>query len=797
MPGSDFAQISLSLSAAAAPSPSFGVSLLLETLTSKQYAALVEQTGGSSVLVLSQEGHLATLADLGISAGSAAYQDVVAHFLGGVEQPEEAYLSYRGEPVLEHLISVVVNDDPNGPGFAVPGVYRVGGQGGPYVYMSVGYQQEVELTIVDVGGGDGDPGVYRVEDGDGNVFSYESGGFNLWTAEIVTAAAGLYTVTVDGEVYSYTATGGQTLEQIRDGLYNDMVNFVSHPAHPDWTAGKSGTTDITITGNNVGQSLTVTTNSGPDLTDDMTVTETTPIAPEAVGDIAAGITALIQAAPGYASLRWTVASALAVVTITAKAPNVGEDLEIVANGPLSGSLTIAVTTDHRNTVTEVRDGIKTLMDAATHPDWTVATGGAGELEIDGVLAGDVLEIEVFGPNPATGLSMAGASTLLLVERQSVLRKYVAQRTRIQIIPIPTTTDAWEGEYRLIVFGQTLTHVVGVGSGESVTDVRDSLQSQVDTLVAELTTAVIGTAAFDMTAAAAGEGFTTVVQSPNSNQAMTATVETAVYGIAQDITRAHADEPGWYMLVNGDHSDLDIRVAAAAIESFVPRKMHAWQTSDDGCKGTSLAAGTDIGAQLQSLARLRSFGVWHPSPVSDLVAYEAPFAAWCGDVLTDQPGQVQWHGRPLTGFTGNILTANESRNLKDREMSYLERFRALNRDAMNGNYTSAGRIIDVIRAVDQAEAQLSNNLIDLIQINRILPYTPEGIAQVVRVINETIETLAEQGSVVENSLVFVGGIPKISQATASERERGIMPEFKISFIVQAGTTQVRVTGTVSQ
>lgn len=785
MSGSDFAQISISLAAKAAPRPAFGVSCLFERLSSSQYAKFVEQSGGGPTVELSPTGWTSTLADLGISAADQAYADARAHFTGS-RLPERAFITCLGEPVLEHILDVVVVGQSDAPAYAAPGVYRLDAQGGPYSYTSPGVAQVVTIEIEDVGGGDGEVGKYSIVDGDGNSYSYESGGTNLWTITFAVAEAGVFALTIDGELYSITADVGDSIEDIRDKMFADMGNTVAHPGgHPTWVANLLSTDKITIVGATIGDSIAVAVTTEPTPAD-MGAVETTPIAPETVGAIA---TALAAAVTGSAipPSSWAPVVALGVITITASSP--GVDLGIAGTGPTAPSLTQTLVTDHRQTVLVVRNAIKALVDAASHASFTVAAVGNTTIRLTGATAGSVLDVEA----STTGAQIE-ASDFIVAEVQSVLRLVLAQQSRVRIIPQPSTTDAWPGVYKLILFGQTLDHEAV--SGDSAEDVRDALLVKLQTFITETTSTALSTDRIDIVDNTAGEAFQIVALSPNSDQAMTVEVIVESYGMANDFARAQQN-PNWYCALNGMHDELSIRVLAEAVESAIPRKIHGWQSSDTAIRDTPIAIGTDVGAKLRNLDRLRSWGVWHPSPVSVDTAYEAPFSQWAAVVMTLPPGKVQWHGRILTGFTGNYMTDTQNANLKARRVSFLERFDALERSQMNGGFNSAGRIIDIVRGMDQLEAELNIAMQDLIATNDILPYTQDGLDDVVGELEGVVNRLTEQGSVVLNTLDYPEGLPLITDATPDERIEGVMPWVVFTLVLQAGTTRVRVRGTITQ
>ena len=298
------------------------------------------------------------------------------------------------------------------------------------------------------------------------------------------ATAGLYTLVVAGVTYSYTATGGDSIEDIRDGLFADTINFVAHPAHPSWTGNKVSTDAITVTGNNPGETLVVTSNLGPGGIE-ATVVETTPIVPETITVIAAGIEAAITGA-AVPPPNYTPVAAVGVVTITANAGFEGTDLGIISNGPAAGDLVQVIATDHRELVLTVRDALVAALAGPSHPTFTDSTVGSDTITITGTVQGAAVPLSVSAVN----------DNILLVEVTSVLTLRTAQVTRITIATNPADTFAFPGTYELTAFGTMVSYVAA--ASETPTSVRDAVQALVDANIPEVTTSLAGVQAFDMT-----------------------------------------------------------------------------------------------------------------------------------------------------------------------------------------------------------------------------------------------------------------------------------------------------------
>lgn len=772
MPITDFIDAQIVLGPGTTPEPAFGTSALIGDLNSSQYNELTKIAGGLSTLLLGVNGYKDTLETLGIPLGSNTYEQIDAHFTG-FRKPNEMYLTYRGRAALDHDQRITVLEDALGSGRATPGLYRVTADGGPYDYTSPGVVQVVTATIADAGGGDATTGLYTIADQEGNNFQYTSGAKQFWTLTVVTPGAATYSIDIDGTVYSYVASVSDTDSDIRDGLLADLVSVTAHPLHPNWVATTSGTADIIVNTQEFGVSVSATT---PLPVGDLTATETIE-ATETIATVVAALVALIGTPVTY-----TVADASPAVVFTANLP--GDDLQIQAAGRTAGAVVQVLTTDHRETTTAVRDALDGLLTAGTHPGYTNATFGTDAIDIEATAPAVFVPLSVTGPTN---------SSITVSEIQSLLEKNIAQTSRVTIVP-SSGTAASDGLYEITLFG---TLVSFTASSDTITAVRDALETSVSGSVTQVTTALVGIDSFDVTNNTAGQPFSMILTSPNSNQAMVQAIITAVYGIGTDIKRAFDDEDGWYFMLNGFSDDLSIVEAGREVEGFVPGRSHIGQTSDLDNRDVQLAAALpagDVGAQLSILSFQRTALFFHP-PEDGAQAYKAPFSQWVGDYETDLPGQVNTHGVQLRGFQARIYTAQQAVNLQDRFATFLDRFRALDTQATNGGKNTNGRKFDLIRGADQTTALLQVGVLNLMIPGRILPYTVEGVKQVTTVITEAFDDLVLQGFAIANSLVVAE--PDLATATPQQAQDGVFPDFVITFVAQVGTDKVVIRGTITQ
>ena len=775
MPIEQVIDVNISLAAAVIPEPAFGTSCLLTNLSTRQFAAFQTLSGGADTLKIGAAGRRDTMDTLEIFDGSREFEQIDNHFTG-FKTSDELILSYRGTANQDHDQRVVIEEDEPGTGLATVGQYRITASGGPYTYVSPGVEQVISATLEDAGGGLATTGTYTIKDGEGNTVTYVSGTKQTWLVTVATATdSTLYTVVVDGVSYTFTSGVGTTDTLIRDGLISDMTNPLAHPAHPNWIVVTSGTDALNVLTEEFGVAVVLTA-----VQVELTEVETAE-AGELIATAIAAIVPLIVAIP---PTTYAVVDASPAITFTANLP--GQDLGITVGGRTAGAVTQVITTDHRETVTVVRNALNGLITAGTHPEFTNSTFGTNAIDLEGVVSGVFVDVSVAGPT---------SSSMTLIEVQSILEKLIAQTSRLTIIPDTSSgpTYAFLGAYTLTLFDVMVSYTAT--AGDSVTVVRDALDTAITlALPGIVSTATAGSAALDITNLTAGQPFGIALTSPNSNQAATVAVTTASYGIGDDIRRAFDDSSDWYFLLNGFDDNLYLIEGVRAVEALVPGRSHVGQSPDNAIRDTPASVATDVAQQLVDLAFERGSIVYHPLESGEK-PYKAPYSQWVSDYAVKLPGATNPSRRRLRGFQFNKYTTQEAANIADKNAGVLDQFKAIDVQAFLGGKSHNGRAFDLIRGLDQTTALVQIAITDLILNQDILPYTVDGINQVGNAITKVFTRLVSQGFAIENSLVL--GVPKLSDATPEQQQAGEFPPFTMDFRAQVGTNKVTVNGTISQ
>lgn len=424
----------------------------------------------------------------------------------------------------------------------------------------------------------------------------------------------------------------------------------------------------------------------------------------------------------------------------------------------------------------VRSALITALGAGSAKFTAAAGVGAGDITLTNLTLGSALGVIVSSPASSMTSSVTTGTKVAAVA---------------QIWDVKITT-ATLGPYVLVVettTGQkTYTHIATTGA--TVTTIRNAIKALYDADPSDLFGATMTSVSTDtgrLTASVAGRPGSVAITSPASDA--TATVFTANYGIADDITSLIDALPDWYTLLPGTHNKIELELACKRIEetqSSNAKKQCLIQTSD--ADNLTDASGNVLG-YLKGKAYKRSAGVYHPLDA------EGVHSGWAGRVLSLPVGSVTWHARALNGLTGNILDSTSEANIQSNEGSFLERFEARSQNVMNGGYSFFGIPIDIIRAMDTFEYNVKVASMDLLVNNNTIPYTDDGFARIRGAIITQYNIAVEAGYAVENTLVL--NTPKPSDADPADRARGITPLFVGSFQIQAGVHKIRMRFTVYQ
>ena len=417
-----------------------------------------------------------------------------------------------------------------------------------------------------------------------------------------------------------------------------------------------------------------------------------------------------------------------------------------------------------STQSSVRTGLVTNAGAGSAM-FAVANGvGAGDITITSVVPGIPLDIAISSPGSSMTKSVTVGTSVLAV-------------TQVWTLDIGT---AAVGNYVLTVkttTGQkTYTHIATTGA--TATTIRDGLASLYAGNPSDLFDATMTPVLTDkatLAASLAGRPGSITITSPASDA--TVVVTTANYGIVEDLTAIASENQDWYCGLIGSRVAADLLLAREWVDGDGAHIIGV-QSSDASILTDST---TDVFSLLKASGSIRCFGVQHHIDTEGIIE------AWAADVLSKPVGSVAWVAKPLTGFTGRVLTASEAQNLRSKEGSFLELFSARSESIMNGGYSFGGRPIDITRAIDTMRSNQEIALMDLSVKSDIIPYSELGQARCLGVINTEVLRGIEAGYAIAGTFETTFG--SIDEALENDRIRGIFPPFTTTGRIQAGGHKV--------
>jgi hypothetical protein len=453
---------------------------------------------------------------------------------------------------------------------------------------------------------------------------------------------------------------------------------------------------------------------------------------------------------------------------------------VVPGVPADGDYVISVTggasspyvfTASGSTQAAVRTGLLAALGAGSAKFTAAAGVGAGDIRLTSVALGVPLVVQISSPSASMTASVTTGTSVLAVAQVWTMEINSAA-LGVYTLTVQTTTGQ-----------EVYTHIAT--SGATVTTIRDAIKALYDADPSDLFGATMTSVSTDqgtLTASLAGRPGTVSITSPASDA--TVTVTTANYGVADDWAVMAAANTDWYEGLLGSRVAAELKLSQEWVDGD-GRHILGVQSSDaDILTGVT----TDIFSKLKSTGSIRTHGVQHH------IDAEGVMEAWAGYVLTSPAGSISWVARPLTGLTARVLTASEAANLRAKEGSFLENFSARDQRIMNGGYSFGGRPIDITRAMDTLQSNVSIGLMDLIVNSDIIPYSKPGQADCLGVIKNEWQKGVEAGYAIDGTL-DVTFLP--IQPGTNDAVRGIMPAFTMTGIIQAGAYKIEVRGRLSQ
>ncbi len=259
--------------------------------------------------------------------------------------------------------------------------------------------------------------------------------------------------------------------------------------------------------------------------------------------------------------------------------------------------------------------------------------------------------------------------------------------------------------------------------------------------------------------------------------------TADPGIATDLAAIQNVDADWYGLQLDSQSEAEVKAAAAWVETL--RKVQAYASQDSDILDAAVL--TDIVSDLQTASYDRTFGLYHPKPMS------YPGAAWMGRVLPFDPGSLTWMFKALTGIDTYELTSTELAALEGKAGNW---YRELGRVGVTGNGVMAsGEFIDIIRGIDWLTARLQERIFGVLVNSDKIPFTDPGIAVVEAEVRAQLQEAIGVGLLAANPAPVVT-VPKAADVSTSDKTARTLPDVEFSATLAGAIHKVEITGVVS-
>lgn len=142
--------------------------------------------------------------------------------------------------------------------------------------------------------------------------------------------------------------------------------------------------------------------------------------------------------------------------------------------------------------------------------------------------------------------------------------------------------------------------------------------------------------------------------------------------------------------------------------------------------------------------------------------EYPDAAVAGYGLPRLPGSLTWKNIVISGITNEVLTGTEEAELAEAGFNYIRKY--YGRNVTSNGLLQGGLFIDQRRSQDFVELRTEENIANLLISNDKIPYDDKGIAQVVSVVEKSLNEAFRNGIIASNeggqALYTVNSVPRV-------------------------------------
>lgn len=233
-----------------------------------------------------------------------------------------------------------------------------------------------------------------------------------------------------------------------------------------------------------------------------------------------------------------------------------------------------------------------------------------------------------------------------------------------------------------------------------------------------------------------------------------------------------DQDEWYFLLN----DLQTPIVQVELSGYIAgqKKLYFTDTTDLELTGEFNSARTSI--------------------LTKNVITDYPASAWVGFGGKFDAGTITWAWKNLNGIAvDNSITNAQNNNLdSDGGNAYTSSLGVPN--TTNGLVTNS-EFIDVVRTADFLDARIEESITTLLLTSKKVPYTQDGINQVVSVINDVIQPLGATGVLgVDESgnTEFVVDFPNIKNVSQSDKSNRVLNDITATVVIAGAIHIVNVT-----
>jgi hypothetical protein len=351
--------------------------------------------------------------------------------------------------------------------------------------------------------------------------------------------------------------------------------------------------------------------------------------------------------------------------------------------------------------------------------------------------------------------------------------------QVNDIEITTLEDA---DYTVTINGTPFTHVPG-GVPTNSSAVVTALIALITAGSEPVTATASGIAPDEdlvLTADNAGEAFTVAVTTNMTNVATTPSV-----GVQSDLTGiVDGSDLGktWYALILTSRTTYEVTEAALWIEAN--KRLYI---AGNGDSDIITAVSTDVASVLAAKNYNRTAVLYSGDQAN------FPEAAWLGVMLPKDPGSATWVFKTLAGNVADELTDTEETNAIGKNATvYIERGGVDNTQNAEGGQVASGEWIDVIRGIDWLEARLEENIYTVLVTVDKVPFTDNGIDQIVNAMQEILELAVTRG-VLDTYII---NRPDAADFTAAQKATRQLTGISFTGTLQGAIHKITINGTVS-